>query len=679
MKTTTSRTALFGPYALDVHSGELRKFGRRVKMGEQTFQILFLLLERSGEVVSREELRAKLWADDTFVDFDHGLNSAIQRLRDCLADSAGKPRWVETLPRRGYRFVGQVEWSEKTIANGGTRETSLAEPSIETVPIAPIIGREEENGVGVSTVDEEKRRRAKTPVRMESDRGPRVPRATRWLVLSVAAGIALLAVAYVMFRWHVADPTGPKIKSLAVLPMKNLSGDPAQEYFADGMTEALIGRLATIRGLRVISRTTVMGFKDTRMSVPEIAKALHVDAIVEGSVIREGSRVRVHAQLIRGATDEHLWSESYDRDLQDVLTMESEISRVIANEFQIELHAPEADHRSTRPVDREAYEDYLKGLYFLHKNTQAEWQKGKEYLENAVKKDPTYAPPYSGLADFYLGYGGGDPPLFNKSESFADRVTKRAEPLARKAIALDESLSEGHVSLANIYMSQHWDWPSAEREIRRALELNPNNPNAHAAYSTYLALMGHLNEALMESEQELELNPLDAAAQTDVGNALCTVERYQEAIASYRKAIELDPTDDEPHAGLAKVYEKKGMYKESISETQLVLKLLKSHSDADFLERAYVAEGFSAAKKTLWRKQLDRTKKEWEQGHYVIVDLVGLYAQLDDKNQAFYWLDKACVDARYVMVFLKFDSEYDNLRSDPRYQAVLKRAGIPPG
>lgn len=415
------------------------------------------------------------------------------------------------------------------------------------------------------------------------------------------------------------------------------------------------------------------------MSVPEISKILRVDGIVEGSVIQEGGRVRVQAQFIRSADDEHIWSETYDRDLRDVLTIQSDIARVIANEVQVSLHTPEGNHPSTRPVDHEAYEDYLKGLYFLRKDTQAGWQKGVDYLNSSVQKDPTYAPPYSALADFYIWYGGGEQPLFNPSESFAERVTKRAEPLARKAIALDESLSEGHISLANIYLHQYWDWPAAEREIKRGLELNSSNPEAHAAYSTYLAVMGHLKEAVNEREQALELNPLDAFSEIQLGDALRTVGRDQEALAAYQRGVELDPTQYYAHAMLAEVYEKNRMYDKSISELPLSMELdpHPTHGDRDVLKRAYRAVGFRAAKKALWNRQLERAKEELKQGRPVARDLAELYAQLGDKDRAFYWLDQVCVQQRYVMVYLKFDSKYDLLRSDPRYQAVLQRAGIP--
>jgi TolB-like protein/DNA-binding winged helix-turn-helix (wHTH) protein/Tfp pilus assembly protein PilF len=643
-------------FELDMRVRRLRRGNRVVKLERIPLEILVLLVNHPGEIVTRDQVVSTVWGNDVFFDTDNSIRGAIRKIRQALRDDSEDPRFIQTITGRGYRFIAPVTTAEEKGVNGEKSRLEALGVAAETD----------------SPTDK--------PMPAEAAQGPEIKRISRWLVLSLAAGVALLAVTYSLMRSHPSIVSAPNIQSVAVLPLKNLSGDSTQEYFADGMTEAVIGQLATIHGLRVISRTTAMHFKDSRNSVPEIAKMLHVDGIVEGSVIRDGSRVRVHAQFIRGATDEHIWSETYDRDLRDVLTIQSDIARVIANEVQLTLHTPEVgNHLPTRPVDRAAYEDYLKGQYFVRKDTQADWKKGVDYLESAIQKDPTYAPPYSALADFYLFRGGDEQPLFDPSESFADRVTRKAEPFARKAIALDENLSEGHVSLANIYLHQYWDWSAAEREIKRALELSSSNAKAHATYSTYLAVMGRLNEALRENDQELQLSPLDAVAQAEVGDALRNVGRDQDALVAYQKAVELDPMLAYTHEMLARAYEKDGAYDKSISELALSIELdpNSTHADAEFLRRGYRTAGFHAAKKALWNRLLERARQDLRQGRPVAGALADLCAQLGDKDGAFYWLDKASVQDRYMMVYLKLDPKYELLRSDPRYQAVLQRAGIP--
>jgi TolB-like protein/DNA-binding winged helix-turn-helix (wHTH) protein len=375
MKITTPRIALFGPYALDLRSGELRKFGTKVKMGEQAFQILRMLLERPGEMVTREELRTKLWADDTFVDFDHGLNSAIQRLRDCLSDSAGKPRWVETIPRRGYRFVGQVEWSDE-----GFSSDIVSKPSSES----------EDGGPGGEI---------SPSVRVEPSQAlGRASGFGRRIALLVVVALVLLLAAFPIVK-RIQDARSAKqarlIKSLAVLPLENLSGDPAQEYFADGMTDEVITMLAKNPSLRVISRTSVMQYKKVHRPLREIAQELGVDGILEGSVGRTGNRVHVTAQLIHAASDTHVWAESFDRDLSDVGSLQNELAQTIAKQVGATTSGSSKPERRINP---EAHDAYLLGRYYWF---ASEYEKSREYFQKAIDLQPDYATAWGGLADSY--------------------------------------------------------------------------------------------------------------------------------------------------------------------------------------------------------------------------------------------------------------------------------------
>ena len=354
----------FGPYEFNPRFGELRKEGMRVRLEGQLLAILQSLLDRPGELVTREELRKKLWPEDTFVDFEHSLNAAVKRLRAALNDSSDRPHYIETLARRGYRFIAPVNAAGSEIGAVGSSNT----------PKLPV-------GRVPSTV-----------------RGRRL-----WLIAVAVCGIVVLAWGWRQWRHRTAAPAAPAIHSLAVLPLENLSGDPSQEYLADGITEELIGRLSGIHDLRVTSRTSVMGFKDTKLSVPEIAKALNVDALVEGSVIREGNRIRVHAQLIRAASDEHFWSEEYDRDLKDVLALQSDLAQAIAQKVEVSVTSKERTRLvAKRQVSPEAYQSNLKGQFVLDRaNSRADIEQSIRYFQDAIEKAPSFAQPYVGLGDAY--------------------------------------------------------------------------------------------------------------------------------------------------------------------------------------------------------------------------------------------------------------------------------------
>src|SRR5438067_4162403 len=399
----------FGVFEINIYSGELRKNGIRLRLSGQPFQVLSVLVEHPGEVVTREELHSRLWPADTFVDFDHGLNNAVARIREVLDDSSETPRYVETLPRRGYRFIAPVADTPPA-----TVSPPISKPKISPAP-------------EVTSVDSTAPAILIAPKRFASAR--------LWVLLGAAAVLSLFAVTFLLSRGASAKAARQtSIKSLAVLPLKNLSGDPTQEYLADGMTEAVIGRLAGIHDLRVISRTSVMHFKDTQLAVPEIARMLKVDAIVEGSVIREGNRIRVHAQLIRAATDEHFWSESYDRELRDVLSLESEVAQSIARKVEVTVTGKEQERlTAARPVSPEVYESYLKGR-FAKSNNRAEIEESIAYFEEAIRKDRTFAPAYVGLADAYDSLGLvfiGVPP---------GEVRPKVIGAARKALELDPEL-----------------------------------------------------------------------------------------------------------------------------------------------------------------------------------------------------------------------------------------------
>ena len=510
METVVQPIVRFADFEVDTRSGELRKSGRKIRLPEQSFQILELLLDRAGEVVTREELHQRLWPAGTFVDFDAGLNNAVRKLRDALADPAESPRYIDTLPRRGYRFIASVE----------APPVAALEPTAAQVPA----------------------RRAGFRLRLS---GPGAP------VAALLAVLLALAVSGTRERWR-GRSAPVKIESLAVLPFENLTGDDGQNYFVDGMTDALITKLAQVRALRVISRTSVMQYKRANKSLPRIAEELDVDAVVEGTVTRSGARVRVTAQLIHAPTDRHLWARSYERELRDVLALQGELAGAIAQAIEVKLQ-PEEQRRLSRTtaVQPDAYEAYLKGRFYWSERSPTGLLKAVGYFQQAIERDTGYAPAHSGLSDAYR--------LFDLSGLAPPRESMpKAETAARKALALDDTLAEAHASLAGVLYRYHWDWEGADREFQLCLELEPNNAEGHRAYAIYLLTVRRHEEALGEARRARELSPLSLVINTELGTALVRAGRYDEAIDRLQKTLEIDPKFARAYATLAGAYDVKG-------------------------------------------------------------------------------------------------------------------------
>jgi TolB-like protein/Flp pilus assembly protein TadD len=516
--------------------------------------------------------------------------------------------------------------------------------------------------------EEEKARRPETPVDADSDHGSRWTSGTRrWLVLSGVIVLALFAVTYLMIRSRGRNATRPKIRSLAVLPLKNLSGDPAQEYLADGMTEALIGRLSSIHDLRVISRTSVMAFKDTHLSVPEIARTLRVDAIVEGSVIRQGSRIRVHAQLIRAATDEHFWSETYDRELQDALALQSEVAQSIARKVEVTVTGKEHERlKATRSVSPQVYESYLKGEFALDKsNTRAGMEESIGYFEDAIKRDPTFAPAYVGLAAAYDDLGTilfGAPPA---------EIRPKVISAARKALELDPELAEAHVLLA-FMLQKEWQWAEAEAEFRRALELNSSDASAQAGFSEWLMCQGHTDEALAWAQRAREHDPV-AVSGIDIARILFAAHRYDEAIRESRSVVAVRPDDAMALWDLGFNLIANCQPEEAIPALEKALSISdRSPGVIGVLIRAYAHAGRRADALRL----LEQLKTRQRRGYIPAAAFVNAYLGLDDKEQAFAWLERAYQEKSNILQFLKVHPYFDPLRDDPRFADLLHRVGL---
>jgi TolB-like protein/DNA-binding winged helix-turn-helix (wHTH) protein/Tfp pilus assembly protein PilF len=625
--THSPRMVRFGVYEVDLRAGELRKSGVKIKLQEQPFQILALLLGRPGEVVTREEIQKQLWPADTFVDFEHSLNAAVKRLREALGDSADNPRFVETLPRRGYRFIYPVE---------GRPSTAL--------------------GIkGQAGLD-----------------GRRIGRRAWLAALGLLALVAVLVGLNVGgLRERLLGRAAPgQITSIAVLPLANLSGDPEQDYFVDGMTETLITELSKIRALTVISRQSVMQFKGTDKPLPEIARELNVDAVVQGSALHIGERVRITVQLIEAASDRNLWAENYDRELRDILALHSDVARAIASEIRIML-TPEEEARlaRTRPVNPEAYEAYLKGRYFWNKRTEEGFKKAIGHFERAIASDPTYALAYSGVADSYILLGGADYGALPPHEAIP-----KARSAALKALGIDSTIAEAHASMGGIKEQFEWDWNGSEREYKRALELNPSYATAHHWYAFLLMQVGQLEEALAEMKRAKELDPLSLIINADLGWAFYLARQYDDAISQLRSTLELDSKFVRARFLLGRVYTAEGMYEKAIPEFQKAVDLSgNSPVYVAGLGYGYAAAGKKSKAIELLNELAERAKQEYVAPY----DVALVYVGLDQVDQAFIWLEKAYEVHSDFKDELKLVPILDPLRDDPRFQDLLRRMNFP--
>jgi len=606
-----TRVYRFGVFALDSRTGELSNGAKKTQLREQPLRLLLALLERPGDLVTREELVGRLWPDRTFVDFDRGLNKAVNHLREALGDSAEQPDFIETLPRKGYRFIAPVTFDERD----GRQSAPLA-----------------------------------------------APRSSRhlWLVVvtAVAACLGILIVANVggirnwkAGRWQYT----PQISALAVIPLQNVSGDSEQEYFADGMTDALITALAKMGSVRVISRTSTMRYKATTKSIKEIGRELNVDALVEGTVMRSGDRVRITAQLIQVSTDMHLWAEAYERDVPEVLDLQREVATDIARRI----------HTLVRPLDRprivnpQSYGLYLKGRYFFYQYTSQGWQQAIEYFNQAIESDPRFAPAYSGLADAYLVAGAyGSIP--------SQEALTRGKAAASKALELDEKLASAHYALATAYTWYDWDWANAEKEFHRALELNPNDALGRNWHGGYLSLLGRHDEAIDEHERALELDPFSLIVNANLARSYYWARRYDDAIIQARKTLQIDPRFGVALFWLEGSLRHKNLFKEAVALRQTI----STPEQARIIEHTFKTAGF--------RGLLRESGETFKKGG-ALVEAARCYAQIGEKGEALALLE-ACYQRRCsTMATIKVEPDFEGLQQEARFQDLVRRLGLPPG
>jgi len=621
VKTSSSvpPTLRFGVFELDPQAGELRKKGMKIRLQGQPVEILAMLLQHPGETITRQELQKKLWPADTFVDFEQGLNNAMKRLRASLDDSAENPHFIETLPRHGYRFVGSVNGSEQTRAAEATTT----------------------HGTGALI---------------------RLPALGALAVLAVVTALVGLNVRGWRDRLFLRSPK-PQIQALAVLPLTNLSGDPEQEYFADGMTESLITELGKISSPRVISRQSVMQYKASKKSLQEIAGELKVDAVLEGTVVRFGDRVRVTIHLSQALPERQLWAQEYNRSIRDVLSLQGEIARAITDEIQVKLTPEERNRLAiSRPVNPEAQDNYLHGLYFGSKYTELGLQTAIAHFKRAIEEDPTFAPAYAELAMAYFWLGNPE-----QGGPSARETTPQAKAAVTKALQLDPSLARAHLALGLILLNPGWNWSGAENQYRIALKLNPNCADCHFQYGVLLAGLGRNDEAIAQTNQAIELDPLSSL-----------YRNWLDAIAFFSRQYDLsiklaENLGDEWAMSVGLCYLQKKMYPEAIAYAEKgIARTGRLNDNLGLLALMYGLGG----RKSETRKIIGELK-ERSRHHYVFPSVFAYaYLGLGEKDRALTYLEQAYEEQDPGLFYLKASPLLDSLRSEPRFQALLRRVNF---
>ena len=619
----------FGPFRLDVKDLVLKKGDLEIPLTRKAVETLCVLVENAGHVIGKEELLERIWPG-TFVN-ESTLAQNILTLRKAIGKQVDGHDYIGTVPKRGYRFEALIT---------------------EDTPAAPALGLAPEQSA------------------VADSRAP-LWRAVLYTTLALVGAIAISA-GYLVFRRAPtsASIVAPKIQSIAVLSIKNLSGNPSQDYLADGITEAITTDLAKFRSLRVVSRTSSMQYDGRKKALPEIARELHVDAVVEGGVVHVGDRVRVTAQLIQAANDRQIWAESYERDLRDLLTLQNDVARDIAEHVQAQITAQDRQRLSTgRSLDPVAHEEYLKGRFFWNKRTENGYFDAIDHFLRAIQMDPAYPEPYAGLADTYALLGslsGGPIPRRD--------AMNNARSIARKALELDPTMAEAHTSLAFVLMHYDWDFAAAERQFQRAIDLNPNYATAHQWYAINLAATDRMDAALAELRHAQELDPLSLIISTDIGEFLGMARRYDESAVQLQSTLKMDPNFLLAHLNLGSTYNYQGKYTEAAAHERKGLELVPGSLWArGLLGATYALSGQKDKARNEMAIMQSSPNREEAAYHLAIIATA-----LGERENAFHWLRVARDLRSGSMILLKMVPYFDPLRSDARFVALLHNVGLDP-
>lgn len=638
----TRKIARFGAYEVDARNGELRKFGMRVKVPVQPFQVLTLLLEKRGELATREELRDKIWPSGTFVDFENSLNKAVAKLRAILNDDPSSPRFIETVPRRGYRFLAPVEFIETGIDLGGTNGS------------APLSLNGHNTSSPVETL-------ASAPAQSQ----PRIEKKVVLLVAGTLVLALLLAVA-LFFQRHAPRPW--VANSVAILPFENLSGDPAQDYFAAGMTDEVISDLAKIKSLRVAPSSSVWRYQSGKKPLADVARELGVDALVQGSVTRVGERVRITARLTDPWQGSVRWVESYDCELRDLVVTETQIAKHIGLGIHANFDAEEERFfsQTTHRVVPEAHEAYLRGHYLLNKHGGLNAiRESCDDFQKAMAVDPNFPPAYAGMALCVQ---------WQETRRYISHAESNAETFALKAVELDPASVQAHAVLGSLYLYHDWNWEAARQELQRAVQSGPNNAEAHFLYSEYLKIMGRLPQALVEIRRAQALDPLEFHYGNSAGYFFLYMHRLDEAELEFKQVLQMDPEEISALTGLAEVYEKKQMLKQAAEAWQTYENEEDQKPPVPPFMETYEKRGFAAARQEYLEARVRLGEEKFKHGvQWEKLNLAYLNAMLGRKKQALNYLQLAYAAHLTPLVNLKVDSRFDPLRDQQEFQELLRR------
>jgi TolB-like protein/DNA-binding winged helix-turn-helix (wHTH) protein/Tfp pilus assembly protein PilF len=649
----------FGSFELDLITGELRKAGILLHLPPQPFKVLALLASQPNQLISRDEIQTQIWGTDTFVDFEQGLNFAIKKIRDTLSDDAESPRYIQTLPRRGYRFVAPVEFLTAPPAPPlGSDTPAPAEKTTPPLQPSPDAGGDTPVAVAMAAPE-------------AAERASATSHPKRRLVAAACGGA--LAVVVLLLAFNAARlrdralallgarsaASAARIESVAVLPFQNASGDPDSEYLADGLTEGLINRLSQMPHLTVMSRGSVLRYKGQEPDPHAVAHDLKVQGVLAGRVVRRGDDIRISAELIDARDGRHVWGEQYHRQLDQLIAINGEMAAAISQGLRLTLTPRAKESLKKRYTENAvAYQEYLRGVALFGSYRPGGAAAAIKYFQEAIGLDPNFALAYAGLASAYLQAG----------------QPEEAGPTAVKALALDENLGEAHRALAMVKCWHDWDWSGCEQEFQRAIELNPNDSHAYHYYSHYLQGRGRFDESLVASLRALELDPLSPAMNTHLGAQYLATHEYDKALEPLHRAIELDPNFSSAHQFLGEAYLGKGLTKEAVAEFLKQETLTgESVENVAELERAYEKSGLKGFR----LKKLEFAKARWEKSHDNARELTYLYAGLNQKDQALAWLKKGYEERALWLIWVESDPTFEPLRSDPRFQDLLRRMNFP--
>jgi len=673
--------AYFGDFELDLRKYELRRAGHPVKLERIPMELLILLVQSRGSLVTRERIVERLWGKDIYLETEQGINTAINKLRAVLRDDPRQPNFLQTVIGKGYRFIAEIEIDDtpaaptavSAVANpdpkSSQRLSDSDEPVLEMDRLDPAVTKHPATGPSQTDISQGTAEVIQLPLRVQQPASDGAgkngrPRPVHLALLGIgAAALGLLLGHFLLGR--TARHASEKFQSIAVLPLLNLSQNSEQEYLVDGMTDQLITDLARATSLRVISRTSTMQYKGARKSLPEIAKDLNVDAIVEGSVLPSQGKVRITAQLLDAHTDRHLWAQSYERSSNDLLAMQDEVARDIVHEIAATLQPSSPETREQR-VSPEAYDQYLHGRYLWNQRTFADLERSIDYYQQAIQLAPDFAPAYAALGDVYavISIRGGPPP----SESYP-----RARDAAEKALQLDHSLADAHALLGEVKVNYDHDWAGGEQEFRSAVELNPNYATAHHWYAAYLASMKRPQEAEAEIDKASTLDPLSLIINEARGEIRYFARDPSAAIQLCLHAQELDPNFAETYVCLGKAYEQLGQFREADSSFKRAVDLSQGSPGPLMMQaHAFALSG----RKDLAIASIDRL---FSSPHAYVAnsDIAAVYCAMGEPPVAVKWLEKAYLNHEEGLHQLAVEPIFDACRQDPGFQALIQRLGLP--